>query len=168
MIHLTFDITWTITAIIAVSSFLSPIFVARINNRHSAKMRELDLAHDETMRKLDLQHQATIKQFDIYYADKKAAFSEFMRAAGHYSMGKQSASSYESMHAAVDNALLFCNSENQALLCDFLRYIDTSAFGGGCSPKERTTYSERLNAVAISLNKELESTKPVTDRKHRE
>ncbi len=41
------NITWTITAIIAVSSFLSPIAVAIINNLHHAKMRKLELEHDE-------------------------------------------------------------------------------------------------------------------------
>ena len=33
---MTFDVTWTITAIIAVSSFLSPIAVAIINNMHNS------------------------------------------------------------------------------------------------------------------------------------
>lgn len=32
-----FQITWTITAIIAVSSFLSPVVVAVINNRHHSQ-----------------------------------------------------------------------------------------------------------------------------------
>lgn len=43
---LKFDITWTITAIIAVSSFLSPIAVAVINNLHHAKMRRMELDYD--------------------------------------------------------------------------------------------------------------------------
>ena len=71
------EITWTITAIIAVSSFISPIFVAIINNKHQIKMRRLELEHDEYMRQLDLQQQTMVRQFDIYYADKKSCFSQF-------------------------------------------------------------------------------------------
>lgn len=68
------NITWTITAIIAVSSFLSPIVVAIINNRHHARLRKMELEHDEYIRWLDLQQTTTVKQFDIYYADKKKIF----------------------------------------------------------------------------------------------
>lgn len=90
-----FDITWTITAVIAVSSFLSPVAVTIISNRHQAKLRALELEHDERLRKLDLKHQIVIKQLDIYYADKKDAFSNFLNAAGLFSIGKQSRQSYE-------------------------------------------------------------------------
>ena len=47
---MTFNITWTITAIIAVSSFLSPIAVAIINNHHHVRIRKMELEHDEYMR----------------------------------------------------------------------------------------------------------------------
>ena len=57
---MTIEITWTITAIIAVSSFLSPIFVARINNKHQEKLRKLELEHDEYMRQLDLQDRKSV------------------------------------------------------------------------------------------------------------
>lgn len=56
-----FDITWTITAIIAVSSFLSPIVVAIINNFHQARIRQIELEHDRHIRLLDIQHQASIR-----------------------------------------------------------------------------------------------------------
>ena len=57
------NITWTITAIIAVSSFLSPIAVAIINNRHHAQIRKMELKHDEYMHWLDLQQSTTINFF---------------------------------------------------------------------------------------------------------
>lgn len=41
-----FDITWTITAVIAVSSFLSPVVVSWMNNKHHYKMRKLELQSD--------------------------------------------------------------------------------------------------------------------------
>lgn len=164
-----FDITWTITAVIAVSSFLSPIFVAIINNRHHAKIRKMELEHDEYMHQLNLNQQSIIKQFDVYYADKKEAFSEFANTAGIFSMGKGSQRDYENLHSAIDKCMIFCNSENNQLLCDFQDYIDIQVFGGGYSPSERSEYSKRLNNVALSLNKELQSTKPVIQsecRKH--
>ena len=38
-----FDLTWTITAIIAVASILSPVFVTLLNNNHDYKVRKLDI-----------------------------------------------------------------------------------------------------------------------------
>lgn len=46
---MTIEITWTITAVIAVSSLLSPIFVALINNRNNAKIRNLELEHTDSI-----------------------------------------------------------------------------------------------------------------------
>lgn len=163
-----FDITWTITAVIAVSSFLSPIFVAIINNRHHAKIRKMELEHDEYMHQLNLNQQSIVKQFDVYYADKKEAFSEFANTAGIFSMGKGSQRDYENLHSAIDKCMIFCNSENNQLLCDFQNYIDIQVFGGGYSPSERSEYSKRLNSVVLSLNKELQSTKPVIQSERRE
>lgn len=164
-----FDITWTITAIIAVSSFLSPIAVAIINNMHHAKMRKMELEHDEYLRQMDLHQQLSVRQSDIYYADKKSAFLEFMSCAGTYSSDKQSLVNYASLHSAIDKALLFCHPVTQTLLRDFLQYVDQSVFYGGHTTDERIEYSSRLNEVAVSLNKELESTKPIINcecRKH--
>lgn len=69
-----FDITWTITSIIAVSSFLSPIFVACVNNWHHSKIRQLELEHDRALKRIDLQLQASIRQLDVYYNDKNLLF----------------------------------------------------------------------------------------------
>lgn len=45
------DLSWAITATIAVVAFLSPIVVAIINNHHSRIMRQMDIAHQETIKK---------------------------------------------------------------------------------------------------------------------
>lgn len=156
------NITWTITAVIAVSSFLSPIAVAIINNKHQAKIRALELEHDEHIRELDLKQQIITKQLDIYYADKKDAFSNFLNAAGLFSMGKQSLSSYERLQSSIQTAMLFCSPSNYALLSDFLVYID-QIFGGGYTPSERDEYSKTLTSITTSLNEELSSTKPIID-----
>ena len=37
------DLTWTITAIIAVASFMSPVIVTLLNNRHDYKLRKLEV-----------------------------------------------------------------------------------------------------------------------------
>ncbi len=163
---MTIEITWTITAIIAVSSFLSPIFVARINNKHQEKLRKLELEHDEYMRQLDLQQQMMIKQFDIYYSDKKAAFSNFLHAAGMYSMRKGYSSDYETLQSSLQTALLFCNEKSKLLLSDFLEYAN-KIFGDNYSLHEREEYNKTLTAVTNALNDELNLTKPVIDCKKR-
>ena len=157
------NITWTITAIIAVSSFLSPIAVAIINNHHHARIRKMELDHDKYMRWLDLQQSTTIKQFDIYYEDKKKAFSDFTHAAGIYSHGKKNAPDYQSLQSATHTAMLFCSTLNYDLLSDFLEYADKIS-GSGYTQPERDEYTKTLTTITTSLNEELASTKPVIQR----
>lgn len=155
------DITWTITAVIAVSAFLSPIFVAIINNRHQAKLRKMELEHDAYIKQLDLQHQATIRQSDIYYSDKKSAFSEFVQYAGAFSIGRNDSNLYQKLRSSIDGALLFCNEFNQILLIDFQKYIDSEVYCSSYGSSERLEYSKLLSEISLSLNRELEDTKPV-------
>lgn len=157
------NITWTITAIIAVSSFLSPIAVAIINNRHHARIRKMELEHDEYMRWLDLQQTTTVKQFDIYYADKKKSFADFANAAGQFSFAKEEEREYKMLQSSAHTAMLYCNKSNYDLLSDFLEYID-NIFGSGYTKAERDDYTKTLTSVITSLNEELASTKPVIQR----
>lgn len=160
-----FDITWTITAIIAVSSFISPIAVALINNHHHAKMRKIELDHDEKLRRLDLQQQATIRQSDIYYMDKKQAFSDFINAASEFSIYKRTRDTYKELENALNRALLFCNVETRQLLLDFLSHVDSTLFSDDLSLQVRQEYNKLLTELSIRLNQELESTKPVIECK---
>ena len=157
------NITWTITAIIAVSSFLSPIAVVIINNRHHARIRKMELEHDEYMRWLDLQQTTTVKQFDIYYADKKKSFADFANAAGQFSFAKEEEREYKMLQSSAHTAMLYCNKSNYDLLSDFLEYID-NIFGSGYTKAERDDYTKTLTSVITSLNEELASTKPVIQR----
>ena len=161
---MTIEITWTITAVIAVSSFLSPIFVALINNRHQVKMRRMELEHIEYIRQLDFRQQSMLKQFDVYYADKKAAFSDFLRAAGAYSRGKRSRCDYESLQSSLQTSLLFCNAKSKASLLAFLEYAD-KIMGSSYTQHERNEYSKALSSVTNALGEELSLTKPVMDCK---
>lgn len=157
------NITWTITAIIAVSSFLSPIVVAIINNRHHARLRKMELEHDEYIRWLDLQQTTTVKQFDIYYADKKKSFADFANAAGQFSFSKQTAQAYQALQSSAHTAMLYCSHSNYDLLSDFLEYAD-NIFGSDYTKAERDEYTKTLTSVITSLNEELASTKPVIQR----
>ena len=157
------NITWTITAIIAVSSFLSPIVVAMINNRHHARLRKMELEHDEYIRWLDLQQTTAVKQFDIYYADKKKSFADFANAAGQFSFSKQTAQAYQELQSTTHIAMLYCNKSNYDLLSGFLEYAD-SIFGNGYTRNERDEYTKTLTSITTSLNEELASTKPVIQR----
>lgn len=63
------DLSYVITALVAVMSFLSPIVICLINNFHQAKMK-----------KLELKQQAQIKQVDY----KKEIFENYLKYAGAY------------------------------------------------------------------------------------
>lgn len=149
------NITWTITTIIAVSSFFSPIIVACINNYHHSQIRKMELKHDEQIRWLNLQQDAVTKQFDIYYADKKQAFSDFSNAAGSYFFNNGIIENYNILCSSAHTAMLFSNSANRILLSDFMNYAD-SIFGlGNDSKAEREKYSRFLNELTKSLTKNL-------------
>lgn len=160
---MTFDVTWTITAIIAVSSFLSPIAVAIINNRHNTKMRKIELEHDEYIRWLNFQQSTIINQFNVYYSDKKNAFADFSNAAGQFSFAKEEEREYKMLQSSAHTAMLYCNKSNYDLLSDFLEYID-NIFGSGYTKAERDDYTKTLTSVITSLNEELASTKPIIQR----
>ena len=160
-----FDLSWTITAVIAIAAFLSPIFVAIINNYHSRLMRKMDIVHEEKLKDIDAYLELAKKQFDTYYYDKKTAFSDFLSAAGKFSTNKQYSSSYAEVHSSLQCALVFCNHETQTLLIKFLEYIDTTAFGQSYVSSEREKYSAHLQEIALQLSKDLASTKPTTNCK---
>ena len=157
------DLSWVITAVIAIAAFLSPVAVALINNHHAYKMKKLEFCHEENMKKLSLSHEAAQKQFEIYYADKKTAFSEVLRSAGNFTASKQSLERYQNVHSAVDTALLFCDSQNQKTLISFMDKIDNEVFGSGSSREERTMYSSLIASLGCELNKELTSTKQIVE-----
>ena len=164
---LEFDITWTITAIIAVSSFFSSIAVAVINNHHHAKMRKMELDYDQRIKELDLKQQVIIRQADIYYADKKRAYSEVLKCAGNFSFQKQNTESYGILHSAIDNAILFCSSNTRNSLDSFLSKVNAKFLGGNLSEPELLEYSNEVSLLAVALSHDLESTKPVMDCEYR-
>ena len=154
------DLSWAITATIAVVAFLSPIVVAIINNHHSRIMRQMDIAHQETIKKMESDTALIEKQFSIYYADKKAAFSDFLQASGQFSLTMQSTTAYEALHSSADKALLFCNGYNQELIIRFLERVDEEFFGKQTSREQRKAYTFCITYIASSLNTELLNTKP--------
>lgn len=159
-----FDITWTITAVIAVSSFLSPVVVSIINNKHHTEIRKMELKHNETIRFYDIQQQLSTRQSDIYYADKKEAFSKLLKVAGTYLSNTKNSIFYSNLLSALQECMLFCSSKNQALLIEFLDYAE-SIYYSDFSSNIRINYSKTLTNISIALNEELQSTKPVIDRK---
>lgn len=120
---MTFDVTWTITAIIAVSSFLSPIAVAIINNMHNTKMRKIELEHDEYIRWLNFQQSTIINQFNVYYSDKKNAFADFQMLLDNFHSPKK-----KSVNIKCFNHLLIlpCCIVISLTMIYFLTFLNTS------------------------------------------
>lgn len=138
-----FDITWTITSIIAVSSFLSPVLVAIINNRHQRKMRKMELEHD-----------IAVKKLTIHYEDKKKAFSDFLFNAGIMCSNNVAYEIKQNFFACVQTASLFASAENQNLISkfasDIMGYLDRTT-----PPNAYDTLRNNLLVISASLNNEL-------------
>lgn len=161
--QLSFDFTITVSVILAICALISPIITALINNRHHSKIRKLELQHDKDLRSANLMHEILTRQADIYYHDKKEAFSDFLLKAGSFSLEQGRDHPYEALHSSIDKALLFCDPDNQKLLCDFQNYIDVDFFESEDTSHKRSEYSKTLNYLALSLGKELASSKPVIE-----
>ena len=141
-----------VTSVIALAAIVSPMLVAIINNSHQAKLKTLEFKHN-----------TQVRQFEIYYADKKAAFSEFIRAAGVFASDRADTSAYADLLSALNRALLFCDHKNKAVLHGFLDFIDNKFFNSDDDLDSCREYSERLHGVADCLSLDLESTKPRVD-----
>lgn len=141
-----------VTSVIAIAAIVSPMLVAVINNTHQTKLKILEFKHD-----------SRVRQFEIYYADKKAAFSEFIRAAGVFASDRSDTSAYADLLSALNRAVLFCDHKNKTVLHDFLDFIDGKCFNSGEDLDSYREYSERLHGVADCLSLDLESTKPRVD-----
>ena len=55
---MTFDLDLTIAGILSISSIISSVGIAIVNNKHQAKIHEDNLSHDQQIRKLELLQQA--------------------------------------------------------------------------------------------------------------
>lgn len=138
------DNTWVITAVLAVSSFLSPIAVSIINNHHNVKIR-----------KLELKRHIVDKQLNIYYIDKQKAFANFLHTAGNILYNTDDTSSLNSLYSTAHNAILFCTKENRENILSFLKYLtqlssfDSEALEG---------FNKQLATISASLNAELMET----------
>lgn len=141
-----------VTSVIALAAVISPMLVAIINNSQQTKLKELEFKHDNQ-----------IRQFEIYYADKKAAFLEFIHAAGAFASNRGDTEAYANLLSALNKAVLFCSHENKTALHNFLDFVDKESFNLDENLETYRKYSEQLHGIADCLSLELEATKPHVD-----
>ncbi len=135
---MTIEITFTITAIIALCSLISPIIVAKLNNSHQEKMRKLELDHD-----------LLIQNVNTKYVNKHRAYSEFMIAASEY-INHSEITSYESkLLSSLHSALLLCEPSTEEHLLMLKQIVDEGYY------QEEQSYKLLLSTIAASFNHEL-------------
>lgn len=142
------ELSFTITAVIALVALVSPILVALINNSHHSKIR-----------KMELQKQMEQKQFDTYYSDKSKAYSDFAYYAGALVTKTEYADSYSDLYSSLHKVLLLCNEDNKQLLTDFINHLNPVLIGKADTTQEwEEVYLQKLSDLTIALNKELYAT----------
>lgn len=72
---------------IAIAAFVSPIFVAWINNHAQRKNRELELEHEIAKKKLDNENEAKIRKYKNYYEHRAAAYKGALYEVGIFVAG---------------------------------------------------------------------------------
>lgn len=132
-----FDITWTITAVIAVSSFLSPVVVSWMNNKHHYKMR-----------KLELQSDLINNQISTLYNDKLTSYKKFIEVAGQYSMYSDSGRTYTKVNASLHESMILCDEITYPLLLEFQNKMDSFS-------RDRESYNALFTEISKSFNREL-------------
>ena len=63
---MTFNLDLTIAGILSISSIISSVGIALVNNKHQSKIHEDNLAHDQQIRKLELLQQAESIQLNFW------------------------------------------------------------------------------------------------------
>lgn len=132
------DSTITISILLAICALFAPSITALINNRHSYKMRKLELAHD-----------AQMHYSDLIYKNKYDAYQTFLNVAGDYCLMNEYASNCSKVLAASQNVLLLCDTSTKPLLLEFINLLDFNS-----SPNLHE-YKLLLNKISDSLNSEL-------------
>ena len=159
----TIDLSWTITAAIAVMSLVSPIFVALINNYHLRKIRELDIAHTEKIKEMDNNLSLSKEYLDVYFRDKKQALLNLIKCANRFSVNSMYDEPYSEFNTAVAQAMLFCNEETNHILRTFLLYVEKEVYGHSMDTHELATYNKELSIVVSALHDEFKLTHPFID-----
>lgn len=136
------ELTITISVIIALASVISPIIVAKINNKHHLKLRKLELSHDYKC-----------KQLDIYYSDKKQAFEAFTKSAGEYRLNPDHRE-LAKLQSSAYSAMLFCNEQNKDKINSFVLFA-VDNFHSDYRIENIKKYDNSLFKVSSILNDEL-------------
>ena len=134
---MTFDLDLTIAGILSISSIISSVGIAIVNNK-----------------------QAESIQLNTYYSDKKKVFADFIKAANGYISNSSYFSSLAAVTASANNALLYCNDESRKGLLDFIDYVGSNFTTSGISESNLSEYNAKLISVCLILQKDLEETKP--------
>lgn len=137
-----FNLTITISVIIALIALISPVAVAIINNRHQVKLRKMELHHD-----------LEVKQMDLYYSEKKQAFYDLLKIAGVYRTSPDQ-TNLGKLQSAAYSAILFCNWENKDKIQSFVK-LANDVFNQSFPSDERIKYCEALYSLSSVLNDEL-------------
>ncbi|MCR5836003.1 MAG: hypothetical protein K6G88_05830 [Lachnospiraceae bacterium] len=141
------DISFTIASIVAITSIISPIFVALINNRHHSKIRKLELSCELKQ-----------KQLSTYYRDKFNAYNQLIDLAGSFLAHNGNRSQYGGLTTAIHNAYLLSNDDSKSVIQDFSNYITNDAFGNGMTLQQRKEYEKKLFALSSALRNDLSIT----------
>jgi len=133
-----FDMTVTISIILAICALFAPSITAIINNRHNYKIRKLELEHDEYLHHSDIQ-----------YRNKYEVYKNLIDLAGRYSMFNSHAHDYTQMLSSIHDALLVCDSQTKPLLLEFLECVQM------LSSMDQSKYLKLLTSITESFNREL-------------
>ena len=97
---------------LGLAAIISPMAVARINNRHDEKMRLKEFAHVETLKKMEYEHSLSEKRFSFSFQNKMDAFSDLVDAYILYLDSDKDETLFTKLSLAAAKASMYCSLDD--------------------------------------------------------
>lgn len=140
---------------IAIAAFVSPIFVAWINNFMQRDNRKMELEHEIAKKKLDIENETEIRKYESYYKCRADAYKNMLYEVGVFLAGgfdhKQYAKTLGSVSIAdgyADNKL---RKELELLRTELLEFHEKANQNVGSYPEVEKQLSEIAKIISESI-----------------
>lgn len=137
---------------LALSAVFSPIFVAIINNRNTAKLRIAEFNHLEEIKKMELLQHLEETRFQKEYDAKNAAFSELMKSAARYHSDASDRKALEALYSSAHYSMSVCSTNTcRQSISEFVERIVLRP----CKENVEEYFLSDFSILSSALSKEL-------------
>lgn len=159
------NISITVAVIIALMSLISPIVVAKINNKFQSKQRGLERKHELEKKEEELKAEAEkqrieyaykteIHRYDSYYKNQTLAYEQLLKTVGDYIGDKSDLGKYQIALSGIYRAQAYADESLASELEHLLSEIINIEEGESEADRKGSYYGaiSQLGVVARKMN----------------